>query len=116
MSRMNRIPVATGLVLGATLAVAPLSAQGGGGATATIRPGEACPAGMTEVRPGRCQAPEFPPPSIVDYRPESTLVTRETLVPRARFPAVDFHGHPRNIATPEGLAELGEAMDALNLR
>jgi predicted TIM-barrel fold metal-dependent hydrolase len=70
---------------------------------------------MTEIRPGRCMAPEFAPPSILDYRPESTLVTEEHQVPRARFPAVDFHGHPRGFASPEGLAELERAMDALNI-
>lgn len=102
-------------LVGLTMAL-PLSAQRGGGATATVEPGEACPAGMTEVRPGRCQAPAFPPPSIVDYRPESTLVTGETLVPRARFPAADFHGHANGFSTPEGLADLVAEMDAINLR
>ena len=29
---------------------------------------------MTETRPGNCQAPEFPAPSILDYRPRTTLV------------------------------------------
>jgi predicted TIM-barrel fold metal-dependent hydrolase len=71
---------------------------------------------MTEVRPGRCQAPQFAPPSIVDYRPESTLVTEENLVPRARFPAVDFHGHPGGYSTPEGLAALVAEMDELNVQ
>jgi len=61
-------------------------------------------------------APEFDPPSILDYRPESTLVTEEHPVPRARFPAVDFHGHPRGFATPEGLEALRAAMDELNIR
>jgi predicted TIM-barrel fold metal-dependent hydrolase len=70
---------------------------------------------MTLVRPGRCQAPQVAPPTIVDYRPESTLVTEEHLVPRAKFPAVDFHGHPRGFTTPEGLAELVAAMDELNV-
>ena len=34
--------------------------------TTTIQPGEACPAGTTEIRPRSCMAPELPPPSIVD--------------------------------------------------
>jgi hypothetical protein len=93
-----------------------LSAQQGQDRVTTIGPGETCPAGTTEIRPRRCMAPEFEPPSIVDYRPASTLVTGEHLVPRARFPAVDFHGHPRNFASPEGLAELREPMDELNIR
>ena len=43
---------------------AALIAQGGrgGGPGAAIKPGEECPPGMTEVRPGNCQAPEYPPP------------------------------------------------------
>ncbi|HET6681584.1 MAG TPA: amidohydrolase family protein, partial [Gemmatimonadaceae bacterium] len=92
-------------------------AQGGRGQSGTaIGPGESCPAGMTEVRPGRCQAPQLPPPSIVDYRPHSTLVVPEHAVPRAKYPAVDYHGHPRGLITSaEGLAELGAAMDSLNL-
>ena len=46
--------------------------QGGpGGQGVEIKAGEACPAGMTEIRPRRCMAPEIQPvPSIVDYRPK----------------------------------------------
>jgi uncharacterized protein len=97
---------------------APASAQGPGGMQAvTIGPGEECPAGMTEIRPRSCAAPQLPAPSIVDYRPRSTLVTSETLVPRAKFPAIDFHGHPGAlIRSAEGLETLRHAMDALNLR
>ncbi len=79
--------------------------------------GEECPAGMTETRPDRCQAPAFPPPSIVDYRPRSTLVTPQHLVPKAKFPAIDFHGHPGNLlSSNEGLASLAQALDSLNVR
>jgi predicted TIM-barrel fold metal-dependent hydrolase len=70
---------------------------------------------MTEIRPQTCRAPEFSPPSIVDYRPRSTLVTDETLVPRPRYPVVDFHGHPRGFGSPEGLAQLGAAMDEIGI-
>ena len=80
-----------------------------------IKPGEECPAGMTETRPGICQAPEFPPPSILDYRPRNTLVRTETKVPRAKFPVVDIHGHPPGINN-EGLTRLIADMDRLNLR
>ena len=59
------------------------------------RPNEECPPGTTETRPGNCQAPEFPAPSILDYRPRSTLVTAEHKVPKAKFPVVDIHGHAR---------------------
>ena len=61
-------------------------------------------------------APEFAPPSILDYRPRSTLVTPENPVPRAKFPAIDFHGHPGGLVTSaEGLASLQASMDGLNV-
>ena len=69
---------------------------------------------MTEVRRGRCQAPEKPPPSIVDYRPKSTVVAAEHLVPKAKFPVVDIHNHTG--VNAENMAQLIKEMDALNLR
>ena len=70
-----------------------LAAQGGGRGGVQVKPGEPCPPGTTEVRPGRCSAPEFPPPSIVDYRPRTTLVVPEHPVPKAKFPVIDSHNH-----------------------
>jgi predicted TIM-barrel fold metal-dependent hydrolase len=71
---------------------------------------------MTEVRPLRCVAPQLPAPSILDYRPRSTLVTAAHPVPKARYPAIDFHGHPQALLnSAEGLATLKAAMDSLNL-
>jgi predicted TIM-barrel fold metal-dependent hydrolase len=107
---------AAGLVICFSLTAPALTAQQGSDRVTEIGPGEICPAGTTLIRPQRCMAPEFDPPSIVDYRPESTLVTAEHTVPRARFPAVDFHGHPRRFSTPEALADLGAALDELNVR
>jgi predicted TIM-barrel fold metal-dependent hydrolase len=74
----------------------------------------ACPAGTTEVRPGRCRAPEFPPPSIVDYRPRTTLVNEAHQVPKARFPVVDIHSHAG--PTAENVERLIGEMDANGLR
>jgi hypothetical protein len=72
---------------------------------------------MIEVRPNNCGRPEFPVPSIVDYRPVSTLVTAEHKVPRAKFPVVDYHGHPQQLLnTPEGLTSLINSLDSLNVR
>jgi predicted TIM-barrel fold metal-dependent hydrolase len=69
---------------------------------------------MTEVRRDQCQPPELPPPSIVDYRPKSTVVADEHLVPRAKFPVVDIHSHQGvDAASAERLIK---EMDALNLR
>jgi predicted TIM-barrel fold metal-dependent hydrolase len=75
-----------------------------------------CPAGQTEVRPGHCQAPSQPPPSIVDYRPRSTLVTAAHPVPKAKFAAIDIHGHPPSLTSASSIAGVVSALDALNVR
>jgi predicted TIM-barrel fold metal-dependent hydrolase len=68
------------------------------------------------ARPLVCQAPEFPPPSIVDYRPRTTLVVDKHLVPKAKYPAIDIHGHGGNrLSTPEGLNGLVAELDKLNV-
>jgi len=91
-------------------------AQSDGGESAA-RPGAGCPAGTTEVRPGSCQAPKIPPPSIVDYRPRSTLVTPTHLVPRAKYPVIDFHGHPGpRLRAGEALAQMVRSLDSINVR
>jgi uncharacterized protein len=90
--------------------------RGGGGGRArvpTLETGQ-CPPGHTEVRPGLCQAPEFPPPSILDYRPRSTLVTKETLVPKAKYPVIDIHSHTGPRA--DTIEQLISEMDAMGLR
>jgi predicted TIM-barrel fold metal-dependent hydrolase len=93
-------------------------AQPGRGAGATqIQSGEQCPAGMTEIRPRLCQAPTIPAPSILDYRPRSTLVAPVHMVAKAKYGAIDFHGHPEGrMDSAEGLAKLGDELDALNVR
>jgi len=96
-----------------------LAATGGalrGAQRGDARPpvGGQCPQGTTEVRPGRCQAPEFPAPSILDYRPRSTLVTAEHVVPKARYPFVDIHSHTGPTAST--IDQLISEMDAMNLR
>ena len=88
--------------------------RGGRGGGVQIGPGEECPPGMTMVRAGRCQAPEFPAPSIVDYRPRATLKVSEHPVPRAKFPVIDSHNHT-NI-TAANIDQMVKEMDALNLR
>ena len=94
-----------------------LTAQQSSNREAAIGANEECPPGMTEIRPRRCMAPQSTPPSILDYRPRSTLVTNAHSVPRAKYPAIDFHGHPRDlVSTTEGLSALGAALDRLNVR
>ena len=71
---------------------------------------------MTMVRPGNCQAPGTPAPSIVDYRPESTLVAPVHMVPKAKYPAIDFHGHPDGaLRSASALEKLFSELDALNV-
>jgi predicted TIM-barrel fold metal-dependent hydrolase len=95
----------------------PLSAQPGASRATTIQPGESCPPGTTEIRPRSCLPPGDPAPSILDYRPRSTLVAPTHLVAKARYPAIDFHGHPNGmLGSVESLARLGADLDGLNVR
>ena len=82
-----------------------------------IEPGQDCPANMTEIRPRLCQATTMPTPSIVDYRPRNTLVTAEHKVPKPKFPAIDFHGHPQGLlASQQSLEQLGDGLDAIGVQ
>lgn len=73
-------------------------------------------AGQAEIRPGVFRTPEFPPPSILDYHPRSTLVVPEHLVPRAKYPVIDLHGHPPTLVLPEVVNGMVASMDSLNLQ
>jgi uncharacterized protein len=92
--------------------------RGGGRANAiNIQAGEQCPAGMTEIRPRQCMPPEFPAPSIVDYRPKSTLVAPANMKPTPKYPAIDYHGHAAGrLATAAGLEGLVAAMDTIGVK
>ena len=111
---MNKSRIILAL-LACVVVTAALAAQGMRGGT-PITPGQDCPPGTTEVRPGSCQAPSEPPPSILDYRPRSTLVTAEHKVPKAKFPTVDVHGHPGGLTTPDAINRMVSIMDSLNLK
>jgi len=63
----------------------------------------------------QARQPTLPPPSILEYKPHSTLVVPEHEVPRAKFPAVDFHGHPPDLSSRENIERVVAAMDELNL-
>ena len=111
----SRLLLSLALVASASTAAAQPPGRGGTQGT-TIKPGEQCPPGMTEIRPQSCRAPEFPPPSIVDYRPKSTLITTEHKVPKAKFPAIDFHGHvSQRLGSRESLEELGRTLDSIGV-
>jgi len=94
-----------------------MAAQGFRGGT-TIKAGEECPPGTTEVRPRSCLAPEGKVPSIVDYRPKSTLKVPSTMRMKAKFPVVDYHGHPggAQIGSVEALERFGPTLDSINVR
>ena len=87
---------------------------GGRSGWAAIKEGEECPPGMTEARHLQCSPTATPAPSIVDYRPRSTVVAQTHLVPKAKFPVVDVHTHGTSNAA--GFAQRIPEMDALNLR
>jgi predicted TIM-barrel fold metal-dependent hydrolase len=102
---------------GALLLGADLSAQPGRARGTPIQAGESCPPGMTEIRPRNCMGPSTPAPSILDYRPRSTLLAPAHPVQRAKYPAIDFHGHPQgSLGSVEALAGLGASLDGLNIR
>jgi predicted TIM-barrel fold metal-dependent hydrolase len=106
------------VLLDTTLVAAqPSGGRGGGGRGTPIPAGESCPAGTTEIRPRSCMAPEFPAPSILDYRPHSTLIVPAHMVKTAKYPAIDFHGHPQGrINSTDALATMGASLDSLNVR
>lgn len=95
---------------------AAVACQPGGGGGVTIQAGEECPAGMTEVRPRNCRPPTLPAPSILDYRPRSTLVTAAHLVPKSKFPSIDYHGHPTGLGSAEALERLADDLDRIGVR
>src|SRR6202171_2332863 len=54
-------------------------------------------------------------PTIEEYQPKSTLVTKEHKLERAKFPFIDIHSHHWN-PTPEHVDQLVKEMDTINLR
>lgn len=55
-------------------------------------------------------------PTIEDYQPKSTLVVPQHPVSRAKFPFIDFHGHPGRMASPDKIDQLIKEMDTMNMR
>jgi len=68
------------------------------------------------LRPGDGRTPEWPAPSITDYKPKSTLVVPAHPVKRAKFPVIDIHSHQPTPIAPDAYAALVKSMDDLNLR
>jgi uncharacterized protein len=65
-------------------------------------------------RPGANRQPTIPPPSIIDYKPKSTLVVAEHPVPRAKYPVIDIHSHQPTPMTLAQLETVVKSMDPLN--
>src|SRR5512134_2355844 len=72
--------------------------------------------GALRSRPGTNREPEFPPPTIRDYRPRSTLVVPQHPRPRAKFPVIDIHSHHPVPMSGEAFDTVVRAMDRNNLR
>ncbi len=72
--------------------------------------------GALRARPGANRTPEFPAPSILDYKPRSTLVVPEHMVPRAKFPVIDIHSHQPVPISAEQFDAVVASMDRLNLQ
>jgi len=105
------------LGFGALIIATHAAAQPGGARGTPIQPGESCPPGMTEIRPRDCRGPATPVPSILDYRPKSTLVAPSNPRQKAKYPVIDFHGHPQALlGSVESLANMGASLDSLNVR
>lgn len=103
--RRSVLPVLTFIVLGLAAAAAVDQQPPQGGQAGQLRP-----------RPGTGRQPEFPPPSIIDYKPRTTLVVPEHKVPKAKFPVIDVHGHPPGFNAPDAVKNVVALMAPLNVQ
>lgn len=67
-------------------------------------------------RPGDGRTPEFPEPTITQYKPRTTLKTAQHPTPRAKFPVIDVHSHQPAPIVDAQFAQVVQGMDANNLR
>ncbi|HEX7018371.1 MAG TPA: amidohydrolase family protein [Gemmatimonadaceae bacterium] len=96
--------------------ILPVAIVAAGAAGFVVAAQQTAHPGQTEVRPGVWRAPDFPPPSILDYKPKSTLVTAAHLKPRAKYPVIDIHSHQPVPMPADKFAEVVSAMDKNNLK
>jgi predicted TIM-barrel fold metal-dependent hydrolase len=108
---MNKIPrtalaLASVAIIGLGLGIAESQAQA-----------PAAPQGQNmNRRPGEGRKPEFPPPTILEYKPISRLIVPEHPTPRAKYPVIDIHSHQPAPISMEQYKVVVDAMDKLNLR
>ena len=116
-TRLTALVLAVGPAIAAAITVG--SAQQPAPRQETQSPGAqqgAQSQGALGNRPGAARAPEFPAPSILDYKPRTTLVTGQHPMPRAKYPVIDIHSHqPTNITSAQ-FDPVVAAMDQLNLQ
>jgi predicted TIM-barrel fold metal-dependent hydrolase len=67
-------------------------------------------------RPGEGRVPEWPAPSITDYKPRTTLVVPQHPTPRAKFPVIDIHSHQATPISASDFARVIDGMEQNNLR
>jgi predicted TIM-barrel fold metal-dependent hydrolase len=72
--------------------------------------------GALRNRPGTNREPEFPVPTIREYKPRSTLVAPQHPTPRAKYPAIDVHSHQPVPISAADFDKVVEGMDRNNLR
>ena len=72
--------------------------------------------GALRARPGADRQPEFPAPTIREYKPRTTLVVPQHPVPRAKFPVIDIHSHQPAPISPAEFDQVVASMDRLNLQ
>jgi predicted TIM-barrel fold metal-dependent hydrolase len=72
--------------------------------------------GAAQTRGRGDRPPDAPLPNIREYKPRSTLVVPVHPVSRAKYPVIDFHGHPPALTSADVVEKVVSAMDPLNLR
>ena len=107
--------IASGMTVGSAQQPAPQPTPQQGAQSPGAQQG-AQSQGALGNRPGAERAPEFPAPSIRDYKPRTTLVTGQHPVPRAKYPVIDIHSHQPTAITPAQFDTVVAAMDQLNLQ
>jgi predicted TIM-barrel fold metal-dependent hydrolase len=74
------------------------------------------PGGGLMRRPGDGRTPEFPEPTITQYKPRTTLKVPAHPTPRASFPVIDVHSHQPAPIGDDQFARVVQGMDQNNLR
>jgi uncharacterized protein len=110
------IRTAGAAMLAGALLLAVVQAPRAGDQPGPGQSGPPRPGGGLRGRPGDGRTPEFPEPTITQYKPRTTLRTAQHPVPKARFPVIDVHSHQPAPITDDQFARIVPGMDANNLR